>query len=489
MRRGVSLIALVVVLAGCGGSQQAAPPTTTTTTHTHPAGHHKACLASITELVVTVLDGDLRTRVPHALVRILAKHKRTDRHGQVAIKGPRKRLEVAVSAHGYTAVRIPVNFQRRRQTIRIYQPRLQWPIYGATPARTQAQTQIKLHPPFRLVWSKSMGGLIEFPAVVWDGWAYVGTQFGTIRALDIRSGAVAWSHETPGGPRMASSPAVWGNEIVYHTMAGWVYVLNRTNGKLLWSWDAGSAIEPSPIVVHGIDYFGTAGGTVDALDLRARKLRWSHSLGSKITSSASIAGGRLFIGDYAGRLWALSPRSGATLWTGQVNGKIYGTPAVSDGRVFVPSSDGDSLTAFSTSGRYLWQVTTGNYVYSSPAVWHGRVFFGSYNGDFYAVAAATGAILWRIYTGGAISGAAVVVDGIAYAGTLAHRIVGVNVRTGREVMVFPHGDFVPISGNGMRLLFNGFDRLYALEPGHKLPHHSHHARKHPKHKPKRRPSC
>ena len=80
--------------------------------------------------------------------------------------------------------------------------------------------------------------------------------------------------------------------------------------------NAGSAIESSPVVVHGIDYFGTAGGRVYALDLRKQRVRWSRYLGAKITSSAAIAGKRLFIGDYAGRLWALSPATGATRWAG-----------------------------------------------------------------------------------------------------------------------------------------------------------------------------
>jgi outer membrane protein assembly factor BamB len=137
---------------------------------------------------------------------------------------------------------------------------------------------------------------------------------------------------------------------------------------------------------------------------------------------------------------------------------------VARGRVFVPSSTGGSVTAFSTGGRYLWRIGTGSYVYSSPAVWRGRVFFGSYNGVLYGVSAANGRIFWRVGTGGAVSGAAVVVDGVAYAGSFAHRIVGVDVRTGKVLVRFRHGHYVPVSGNGMRLLFHGYSRLYAVEP-------------------------
>jgi outer membrane protein assembly factor BamB len=463
------LAALVALLAACGGSGHrhvTTPPAPQPKPKPKPKPTHRVARHH-TQLIVTILDGDRRVRVHGARVSVLERSGRTDRHGVTVFKAPRRRLEVSVSARGYSPARFNVDFRRRyRQTLRIYRPDLQWPVYGATKARTQAPAAIRLRPPFRLVWSRGMGHLIEFPAVVWNGFAYIGSQFGTVQAVSMRSGKIAWRHDTPGAPRMASSPAVNGDEVVYHTMGGHVYVLDRTNGRLKWSWNAGSAIESSPVVVHGIDYFGTAGGRVYALDLRKHRVRWSRYLGAKITSSAAIAGKRLFIGDYAGRLWALSPATGATRWVGSVNGKVYGTPAVANGRVFVPSSTGNSLTAFSTSGRYLWRDTAGYYVYSSPAVAKGVVCFGSYDGWFYGASVGSGRIRWRIPTGGPISGAAVIVDGVAYVGSFSHRIIGVNVRSGRRVLTFPHGQYVPVSGNGMRLLLNGFSRIYAVEPRH-----------------------
>jgi len=465
IRRLFFVAALAALLAGCGGAHQAAqtttqvkPPPKPKTKPKHAAARHHLYIA------VTVLDGDQRVRVRGATVKLHGLHARTDRHGVTVFNAPRRRLDVSISARGYTAATFHVDFQHRyRQTLRIYRPDLQWPFYGATEARTGAQAHLRLRPPFRLVWSRGMGRLIEFPAVVYNGFAYIGNSGATIHAISMRSGQFAWVHATPGTPSMASSPGVEGNRVVYHTMSGRVYVLDRANGRPVWSWNAGSAIESSPVVVNGIDYFGAANGEMYALDLRTHRLRWSKNLGAKITSSAAIAGGRLFIGDYAGRLWALSPSTGATRWVGHVNGKIYGTPAVDHGRVFVPSV-AYSLWAFSTSGRYLWRVTAGNYVYSSPAVADGVVCFGSYDGWFYGVSAATGSVRWRIPTGGPISGAAVIVDGIAYAGSFSHRIVGINVRTGKTVLTFPHGDYVPVSGNGMRLLLHGFSRLYAVEP-------------------------
>ena len=450
--------------AACGGTkatQRNLGPAPTL----HREGMPLPLVRGPVRLVVTVVDGDRSTRVTRAAVSTWGRTARTNATGVAEIRVPwRKSLHVTVGAPGFGTRTVYENFQASRKvTIRVYRPELQWPMYGATPDRAQTQSHIRLRPPFRTVWSLGLGTLIEFPAVVDDGVAYIGNARGTIRAISMRFGRVLWRHDTPHG-KMASSPAVVGRELVYHTMDGNVFVLDRATGRLRWHYTVGSPVESSPIVRHGVDYFGAWNGRLYALDLRTRRLRWTRSLGAKITSSAAITGGRLFIGDYGGRLWAIAPRTGATRWIRSVNGRVYGTPAVAGGRVFVPSSTGGSMTAFSVTGRYLWRVGTGAYVYSSPAAWGGRVFFGSYNGVFYGVSAARGRVLWAVGTGGPISGAAVVVDGVAYAGSFAHRIVGVDARSGRVVLRFGHGHYVPVSGNGMRLLFHGYSRLYAVEP-------------------------
>jgi outer membrane protein assembly factor BamB len=370
---------------------------------------------------------------------------------------------VTVSKEGYLTRTVRLWFRERPQSaVRIYQPRLQWPMYGAVPARTQAQTAIRLRPPFETIWSRGLGSLIEFPAVVSEGVAYIGNYRGTIYALSMRTGRVAWKYDPPGG-KMASSPAVAGDAIVVHGMDGYVRVLNRRNGHLRWSRWVGSPIESSPVVYRGVDYFGSWDGRVHALSLATRRFRWVRGFGAKITSSAALAGGRLYIGDYAGRILALDRATGRLRWSRGVDGRVYGTPAVAHGRVFVPSSTGGSLTAFSTSGRYLWRRSTGSYVYSSPAVLGGRVYVGSYNGRLYCLSAARGATLWSVSAGGPISGAVTIVGGVAYAGSTRGSIVGADTRSGRVVLRFPHGEYVAISGNGGTLLLHGYSRVYAVK--------------------------
>jgi outer membrane protein assembly factor BamB len=462
LRGCIALCVAAAFLAGCGGHSTAPPPPVTTSVVTPAAPVHRDPVRK--RVVVTVVDGDTGTRVRGALVRVGRLADRANPKGNAELLLRRLApLLVSVRAPGYgdRDLRMPFQ-QKRRVVVRVYRDRLQWPMYGATLARTQAHAGIRLRPPFRIVWSRGLGSLIEFPAVVSDGVAYIGNMRGTIRALSMADGTVLWRHDTKRG-KMAASPAVVGDDLVVHGMDGVVRVLDRRTGRLRWAKHVGSPIESSPLVRDRIDYFGAWNGNVYALDLRSHSYRWVFRSGYKITSSAAVADRTLYIGDYGGRLLALAPGSGRLRWSRTVNGRIYGTPAVWAGKVFVPSSDGGSLTAFNTGGRYLWRIHTGGYVYSSPAVWGGNVYFGSYNGRLYSASARTGAVRWAVQTGGPVSGAPAVVDGVAYAGSFAHRILGVDARSGRVLLDFPHGEYVPVSGSGGRLLLHGYSRLYAVE--------------------------
>jgi outer membrane protein assembly factor BamB len=454
------------LLAGCGGSQRAQPQDH----HASPAALHPPPTPKPkpkpkpSYVRVIVLDGDLSTRVAHATVHVMGRAGRTNRHGVARILLPhRGRLVTTVSKSGYDPYSQRLSYiNRPLVAVRVFQTKLQWTMYGASPYRTQNQPYIRIRPPFRLIWSRPVGALIEFPAVVDDQVAFVSNFRGVVHAYSMRNGATVWRRATPNG-KMAASPAVYGKVLVVHGMDGHVWVLDRYNGRVLWTYYTGAPIESSPVVIDGVDYFGNWAGRIYALDLRTRHARWTYGSGYKITSSAALVNGTVYIGDYGGQLLAISKRNGHLRWSSSVNGKIYGTPAVAGGRIFVPSSDGNSLTAFSTSGARLWTLNTGAYVYSSPSVWNGRVYVGSYNGDLYCLSAASGRILWTFNTAGSIGGASTIVDGIVYFANRQHRIYGVNARTGRQVFRFPDGAFVPVSGNGRRLLLHGFSRLYAVE--------------------------
>jgi outer membrane protein assembly factor BamB len=454
--------AFVFALAACSGDDNSKKTTPTEP----PPSRVTTVTEAQPQMLVRVVDGDTRKRVQGAIVRLAEGVGETDQRGvaRIDVDEPRE-AGARISAPGYIARRLSVPYSEGDPvTVELWRLDLQWPMYGATPARTQSHPAIKLRPPFRTVWSRGMESLLEFPAVVWEGVAYVANIRGFLAAVSMRNGRVLWRKRI--GTTSASSPAVdaaRGQLVVATKEPGRIALVAMKTGKIRWRHTIARA-EPSPVVVRGVAYFGDESGRVYALDLRRRKVRWIFTGGAKITSSPAVVGRRLYVGDYAGRVFALNARTGRRLWTGSAGTRVYGTVSVAHGRVFAPSVFSGLSALSARTGRLLWRIPVGAYLYSSPAYYRGRVYFGTYAGAVYCVDARTGRVVWRRSTGAPVSGAVVIVAGVAYAASFNNRITAWHWGSGRKLWSFPRGRYVPVSGNGGRLLIHGGNRLWAVEP-------------------------
>jgi outer membrane protein assembly factor BamB len=460
----VLLAVLALGVSACAGGEKEseeappAPPAVSTQASEPPPPPEP-------QTVLRVVDGDSGKPVRGARVVVAGERIAAQRNGAVEVGVPRKRVRARVSAPGYRERTIRVDFRQRRvRSVSLWRPALQWPMYGANPARTQVHAGIKLRPPFRVVWGRSLHGLLEFPAVVWEGVAYISNIHGTLYALSMKSGRTLWRKRV--GTLMASSPGLDPKRRLLVTTSmspGYVNVLDMDTGRELWRFYSGRA-EPSPVIRNGTAYFASASGNVYALDLDRRRPRWVFHGGSKITGSPALVGNRLYVGDYAGRVFALNARTGRRIWTGSAGSRVYGTVAVSGGRVFAPSVFSGLSALSARTGRRLWRIPVGAYLYSSPAVYRGRVYFGTYAGRVYAANVRSGRVLWTRPAHGRVSGAVQVVAGVVYAASLERRTTAWNWRTGRELWTFRYGEYVPVSGNGTRLLIHGTTRIFAVEP-------------------------
>jgi outer membrane protein assembly factor BamB len=414
---------------------------------------------------IRVVDGDTSKPLEQARVVVRGQTVSTDSDGLAHLGIPQRRFRLHVGAPRYGAREVRVDFRQGLvETVALWRPDLQWPTYGVNPARTQAHSKIGLRPPFRTVWKRELHGLVEFPAVVWEGVAYVNSMGGVLRALSVESGKLLWRRRV--GTRMASSPGIDPKRRVLLTTSirpGSVDVISMDTGRVRWRLRTGPA-ESSPVVRKGVAYLAGINGNVYALDLDRRRPRWVFRGGAKITGSPTLVGNRLYIGDYSGRVFALNARTGRRIWTGSAGTRVYGTAAVAGGRVFVPSVFSGLSALSAQSGRLLWRIPVGVYLYSSPAVFRGRVYFGTYAARVYSVDARSGRIFWTRPAGGAVSGAVEIVAGVVYAASFGNLTTAWHWRSGRTLWTFPHGRYVPVSGNGARLLFHGPSQIWAVRP-------------------------
>jgi outer membrane protein assembly factor BamB len=356
-----------------------------------------------------------------------------------------------------------------------------WPEYGRVPARTRANPALDLTPPFTEVWHHDAGALLEFPPVVANGLATVGTNAGRAMAIDIRTGAERWNVALRG--RVASSPAIvpappgGGPPLaLFTTMKGDLVALDLATGAEQWRYSAGSSMESSPLIADHSAYVGTLDGRVLRIDLATHAPIWEARAAGQVKASLALSGPNVVVGDYAGRITAFTRKDGAVVWQATSpgprfagSGRFYAGPAVAYGRVYVGNVNGYVVALDADTGALAWTRALGDYVYSSAAVADETVYVGSYDGGLYALDAITGEVRWRHDAGERISGSASVIGKLVYASTLARipkegTSFALDAETGAQRMTFPDGRYSPAVGVNGLLILTGIRTLYGLRP-------------------------
>jgi len=188
----------------------------------------------------------------------------------------------------------------------------EWPTYRCDPKRS-GRSEEKLTPPFYLQWSfipaekpktawpKPIEELPRmhfdsaYHSVVSDGVAYFACSVeNTLYAVKLSTGKVKWKYYTDGPIRLA--PTIWKKWVYFGSDDGYVYCLNKRNGKLVWKYRAGPSdrkllgngrmislwpVRTGVLVDDGVAYFGAGvfpyeGIYICALDAEDGSVIWRN---------------------------------------------------------------------------------------------------------------------------------------------------------------------------------------------------------------------
>src|SRR6266568_3277663 len=192
----------------------------------------------------------------------------------------------------------------------------------------------------------------------------------------------------PTGSLIYSSPAVVNGVLYIGSEDGSVYALDVKTGTKVWSYFTGnvtySSIYSSPVVANGVVYIGSNDWNLYALDARTGTRLWSFATGGNIISSPAVVNGVVYIGSYDHSVYALDARTGTKLWSYATGNVIYTVPAVAHGVVYIGSEDDSVYAVDAKTGTRLWSYTSGNLIVSSPTVANGVVYVGSEDFNVYA---------------------------------------------------------------------------------------------------------
>jgi len=223
---------------------------------------------------------------------------------------------------------------------------------------------------------------------------------GSIRVELPESPALIWSLAT--GSRTKSSPVISDDVIYFGTDKGTLFAVG-TDGRVKWKFETGSAVEAPPLVFGDNVYTGSSDGSMRAVNKSTGKLLWTYNTDNQIVGSANVwTAGKLsgiIFGSYDFFLHCVDPVNGKALWKLETMNYVNGTPAVSNNRILFGGCDGIMRVVDPRSGAERDTFNIGVYIAASPAVVNDKAFFGDYNGWFYCLDIIQRKLLWKIAPG------------------------------------------------------------------------------------------
>lgn len=183
--------------------------------------------------------------------------------------------------------------------------------------------------------------------------AYLGDDEGAVYAVELASGAVAWTAETVG--RVDSPPAVADGSVYAagrdeDSQRAQVLALDAATGERRWvfSPQAGAAALSAISVSEGTVVVGAADRLVRGLSAEDGRILWDALTLTLFSPASAPAVGpeAVYIADASGGLYRLDPGDGARAWEHQTNELIVrSSPVVVGPDVLVGLGDG-RLAAF-----------------------------------------------------------------------------------------------------------------------------------------------
>ena len=294
------------------------------------------------------------------------------------------------------------------------------------------------------IWRFTTGGWVLTAPVVVDGVVYVGSDDGSLYALDADSGEMLWSFAT--GDAIRSVPAVVDGTVYFGSNDNHLYAVDAATGEGLWRHDTGDWVQYSPAVGNGMVYFPArteSDRTVHAVDADTGEVVWvaepPYPIEERLTPT--FHGGRVYAqgADY-GTFHALDAATGEIAWQAEVGGYVESAPTVLDGVVYLTVIN-QAYAFDEATGELIWSVNTEEFpARDFPALVVDGIYYLAPSDYVYGLDAATGEELWS-YEAYELSAAPVVADGVLYGASLAEYLFALDALTGEELWTTPTEDF------------------------------------------------
>ncbi|HZJ30284.1 MAG TPA: PQQ-binding-like beta-propeller repeat protein [Vicinamibacterales bacterium] len=230
----------------------------------------------------------------------------------------------------------------------------------------------------------------------WRGWSpttdntrFQSAEGAAITAAEIPKLTLRWAFGFPDASSAWAQPSVADGRVYVGSQNGTVYALDARSGCVRWTFAAAGGVRTAVTLSSGIAYFGDTAANVYAVDAQTGVARWRKSVEqhplARITGSVTVHDGRLYVptSSYEESQGA-DPQYPCCTFRGSVTALDAGTGAVAWKTYMIPEepkrrgSSSAGVPLWGPSGAAIWSaptidarrgllyVATGN-LYSGPA--------------------------------------------------------------------------------------------------------------------------
>ena len=238
----------------------------------------------------------------------------------------------------------------------------------------------------KVLWAKSEGAPIRAAPTAIGDRVIVITSDGRAVALSTNDGTELWTAKgLSEQANLIGSPsaAVDGTLVAVPFSSGEVLGLNLANGEQIWNESlsiakgatAMGALSDAarPTIDGGIVYATAHGGRTAAVQARTGERIWTANVAS--TQGPYVAGESLYVVDSGGQLVALNRRSGQTLWTAKLpESNTWSGPVLAGGQLWLVSAKGALVGVDGATGRVSSQLSVGGAAFIPPVTAGGRLY-------------------------------------------------------------------------------------------------------------------
>jgi outer membrane protein assembly factor BamB len=265
-------------------------------------------------------------------------------------------------------------------------------IYAATGFGTVVALEAKSG---RKLWEKNLGPPLRSSPTASAERVFAVTKEGQVYCLSGSDGTELWTFT--GMPERASilanaSPAVDKDMVVVPYPTGDLVALRASNGQPIWQESlartaSGSSLgamsdAARPVLYGGVMYAVGHGGRMIATSQKTGERIWSISVGG--IEQPWVAGDTLFVVDSGGQLVAVTRADGRIRWATKLPDGSWSGPVLAGNRLWLASSKGQLVGVDPTSGKVASTDDVGNPVFIAPVVAGGRLYLLSDNARLYA---------------------------------------------------------------------------------------------------------